>query len=56
MLPGARKLGLNNINIDPKQLARIEAIILSMTKQNVVILILLKPAVSKELLKVVALQ
>ncbi len=32
MLPGARKLGLNNINIDPKQLARIEAIILSMTK------------------------
>jgi signal recognition particle subunit SRP54 len=32
MLPGARKLGLNNINIDPKQLSRVEAIILSMTK------------------------
>jgi signal recognition particle subunit SRP54 len=31
MLPGAGKLGLNNINIDPKQLAHIEAIILSMT-------------------------
>jgi len=31
MLPGARKMGLNNINIDPKQLARVEAIILSMT-------------------------
>ncbi len=34
MLPGARKLGLNNINIDPKQIARIEAIILSMTKKE----------------------
>jgi signal recognition particle subunit SRP54 len=34
MLPGASKLGLNNINIDPKQLARIEAIILSMTKEE----------------------
>jgi signal recognition particle subunit SRP54 len=34
MLPGARKLGLNNISIDPKQLARIEAIILSMTKEE----------------------
>ncbi|MDD4035763.1 MAG: signal recognition particle protein [Bacilli bacterium] len=34
MLPGARKLGLNNVNIDPKQLARIEAIILSMTKEE----------------------
>jgi len=31
MLPGARKMGLNNINIDPKQMAHIEAIILSMT-------------------------
>ena len=34
LLPGASKLGLNNINIDPKQLARIEAIILSMTKKE----------------------
>ena len=31
MMPGARKMGLNNINIDPKQMAHIEAIILSMT-------------------------
>ena len=34
MLPGARKMGLNNINIDPKQLARVEAIILSMTVEE----------------------
>ena len=31
MLPQARKMGLNNIEIDPKQMAHIEAIILSMT-------------------------
>lgn len=31
MMPGARKMGLNNINIDPKDMAHIEAIILSMT-------------------------
>ena len=31
MLPGAKKMGLNNINIDPKDLAHVEAIILSMT-------------------------
>lgn len=31
LLPGARKMGLNNISIDPKVIARIEAIILSMT-------------------------
>ncbi len=31
MLPQARKMGLNNIQIDPKQMAHIEAIILSMT-------------------------
>jgi len=31
MIPGANKLGLNNVQIDPKQMARIEAIILSMT-------------------------
>ncbi len=32
MLPQARKLGLNNVNVDPKQLNQIEAMILSMTK------------------------
>ena len=31
MLPGASKLGLNNIQINPKDIAHIEAIILSMT-------------------------
>lgn len=31
MLPQARKMGLNNISIDPKELAHIEAIISSMT-------------------------
>ena len=31
LIPGASKMGLNNINIDPKQKAHIEAIILSMT-------------------------
>lgn len=31
LLPGARKMGLNNISIDPKIMSRIEAIILSMT-------------------------
>ena len=31
MLPGAKKMGLNNVNIDPKRLSHIEAIILSMT-------------------------
>lgn len=31
MMPGARKMGLNNINIDPKDMAHVEAIILSMT-------------------------
>ncbi len=31
MLPGARKMGINNINIDPKDMAHVEAIILSMT-------------------------
>jgi len=34
MLPGAGKLGLNNINIDPKQISRIEAIVLSMTPKE----------------------
>lgn len=31
MLPGAKKMGLNNIQINPKDIAHIEAIILSMT-------------------------
>ena len=31
LLPGAKKMGLNNVSIDPKQMAHIEAIILSMT-------------------------
>ncbi len=34
MIPGAKKMGLNNINIDPKDLAHVEAIILSMTKEE----------------------
>jgi signal recognition particle subunit SRP54 len=34
LLPGASKLGLNNIKIDPKQMAHIEAIILSMTPKE----------------------
>ena len=31
LIPGARKMGLNNVNIDPKEMAHVEAIILSMT-------------------------
>lgn len=31
MLPQARKMGLNNVSINPKDMARVEAIILSMT-------------------------
>ena len=34
LLPGAKKMGLNNINIDPKIMARTEAIILSMTMEE----------------------
>ena len=34
LIPGARKMGLDNIQIDPKQIAHIEAIILSMTKEE----------------------
>ena len=34
MLPGAKKMGLTNVNIDPKQLAHVEAIILSMTPKE----------------------
>lgn len=31
MLPGAKKMGLNDVKIDPKQMAHVEAIVLSMT-------------------------
>ena len=31
MVPGAKKMGLNNLKVDPKDMAHIEAIILSMT-------------------------
>ena len=31
MLPGVRNMGLNNININPKDMAHVEAIVLSMT-------------------------
>ena len=34
LLPGAKKMGLNNVKIDPKQMARIEAIVLSMTPEE----------------------
>ncbi len=34
LIPGAKKMGLTNVNIPPKQMAHIEAIILSMTKEE----------------------
>ena len=34
LIPGARKMGLGDIQIDPKQIAHIEAIIQSMTKEE----------------------
>ena len=34
LLPGAKKMGLNDVKIDPKQTAHIEAIILSMTPEE----------------------
>lgn len=34
MLPQARAMGLNNVNIDPKDMAHIEAIVLSMTPEE----------------------
>ena len=34
LIPGAKKMGLNNVSIDPKQMAHIEAIILSMTPRE----------------------
>lgn len=34
LLPGAKKMGLNNVNIDPKIMKRTEAIVLSMTVEE----------------------
>ncbi len=34
LIPGARKMGLNNVKIDPKDMAHLEAMILSMTKEE----------------------
>ena len=34
MIPGAKKMGLTNVQVDPKQMAHIEAIILSMTPKE----------------------
>lgn len=34
LIPGARKMGLNNVKIDPKDMAHIEAIVLSMTPKE----------------------
>lgn len=34
LIPGASKMGLNNVNVDPKMMARVEAIVLSMTPEE----------------------
>ena len=34
LIPGARKMGLDSVKIDPKQMAHIEAIVLSMTPKE----------------------
>ncbi len=34
LLPGASRMGLNNVNVDPKLVARTEAIVLSMTPEE----------------------
>ncbi len=34
LIPGAKKMGINNVKIDPKQMAHIEAIVLSMTPKE----------------------
>lgn len=34
LIPGAKKMGLTNVKIDPKQISRIEAIVLSMTEEE----------------------
>ena len=34
LIPGAKKMGISNVQIDPKQMAHIEAIVLSMTPKE----------------------
>jgi signal recognition particle subunit SRP54 len=34
LIPGASKMGLNNVNIDPKMVGRIEAVVSSMTMEE----------------------
>jgi signal recognition particle subunit SRP54 len=34
LIPGASKMGLNNLNMDPKIMAKVEAIVLSMTPEE----------------------
>ena len=34
LIPGARKMGLDSVKIDPKQMAHVEAIVLSMTPKE----------------------
>ena len=34
LLPGAKKMGLDNVKVDPKQMAHVEAIVLSMTPEE----------------------
>ena len=34
LIPGASKMGLNQVKIDPKQMDHVEAIVLSMTPQE----------------------
>lgn len=34
LIPGAKKMGLNSVKIDPKQMAHVEAIVLSMTPKE----------------------
>ena len=34
LIPGAKKMGLNDVKVDPKQMAHIEAIVLSMTPEE----------------------
>ena len=34
LVPGANKMGLNNVNINPKQIAHVEALVLSMTPEE----------------------
>ncbi len=34
LIPGAKKMGLNDVKVDPKQMAHVEAIVLSMTPEE----------------------